>query len=63
MNEMQRYNIALLADNPAPFTQAAKTLFGNNYDTYILSANSLPHITLCQFETSDPKILKDIFNF
>lgn len=62
MNNIQRYNIAFLADNPMPFTQAAKALFGNIYDTYILSENSLPHITLCQFETQDPKILKDIFN-
>ncbi len=61
MNKVQRYNIAFLADDPSPFTKVAKTLFGSTYDTYILSENSLAHITLCQFETQEPEILKKIF--
>lgn len=59
--KIQRYNIAFLAEDPLPFRKVAKELFADVSVGYLLSDSSLAHITICQFETDDPKIPEEIF--
>lgn len=56
-----RYNIAFLAVNPQPFCEIAQALFSDVSDTYLLSDNSHPHVTVCQFETEDPSLPSELF--
>jgi 2'-5' RNA ligase len=48
-----RYIIALLAVNLQLFTDEAQKQFASISQDYILSQNSLPHITLAQFDVDD----------
>jgi len=50
-----RYNIALVPARPTfykLYTQNAQRNFGNRYSQYLLGKDSIPHITLCQFDDS-----------
>lgn len=50
---MQRYNIALLLTDQAiesKITRISREYFLGAQDKYILGADGLPHITLCQFK-------------
>ena len=48
-----RYIIALLPTNQNLFIEEAQKQFGTNYESYLLSQNSLPHITLGSFDLED----------
>jgi len=48
-----RYNIALIPKSAAhytPYSRAAQDNFGSHYRRYLLGRDSIPHITLCQFD-------------
>ncbi len=57
-----RYIIALLAQEPEPFIQEAQRQFSPIAQGYLLSNNSLPHITLAQFNVDDVYKLGKIWN-
>jgi 2'-5' RNA ligase len=57
-----RYNIALLAEVPDPFIQEAQKHYSAHSDGYLLSDNSLPHITLAQFYVHNTDIVLEIWN-
>lgn len=61
MDKLMRYNVALLAEDPLPFRKVANELFGDISNGYLLSDNSLAHITICQFEADDANISEKIF--
>lgn len=61
MDKLIQYNIALLAENPLPFQKVANDLFLDVSDGYLLSDNSLTHITICQFVTDNQTIPEKIF--
>ncbi len=48
----QKYNIVLIPslETHQKFIQFAKECFGKIYNGYLLGENSIPHISLCQFE-------------
>lgn len=53
-----RYNIALIATNPEKYINYAQKEFSDFAKGYLLSKNSLPHITVAQFkEINRAKIL------
>ncbi len=56
-----RYNIALYALNPCSYCNVANELFSDISHGYILSENSHPHITLCQFKSEDLKAIASIW--
>ncbi len=64
-----RYNIALYALDPESYCNVANELFSDMSQGYILSENSHPHITLCQFKSDDLNVIEaiweqvKIFNF
>jgi hypothetical protein len=61
-----RYNIALLPVDPAFVVlveRFAQDRYGAVADGYLLGNGSLPHVTLCQFDTPDAKNLETIFAF
>jgi 2'-5' RNA ligase len=48
-----KYNIALIPARPTfykSYTQSAQRNFANRYSQYLLGKDSIPHITLCQFD-------------
>jgi hypothetical protein len=48
-----RYNIALVPAKPnfyKLYAQSAQRNFANRYSQYLLGKDSIPHITLCQFD-------------
>ncbi|MEY3182514.1 MAG: hypothetical protein RLZ35_499 [Pseudomonadota bacterium] len=48
-----KYNIALIPSRPTfykPYVQSAQRNFANRYSQYLLGKDSIPHITLCQFD-------------
>ena len=45
----------------AIYIQAAQQLFLSIHESYLLSENSLPHITVCQFESNHDKDTKIIW--
>ncbi len=57
-----RYVIALLAMFPNLFIQEAQRQFSTVSQGYLLSNNSLPHITLAQFYLDDEDRLIDIWH-
>lgn len=57
-----RYIIALLAQYPNFFIQEAQKEFAGKHETYLLSENSLPHITLAQFNLENPELLSKIWD-
>lgn len=51
-----KYNVALIPARPAfykLYIQSAQRNFGNRYSQYLLGRDSIPHITLCQFDDAN----------
>ncbi|MCB9982947.1 MAG: 2'-5' RNA ligase family protein [Rhodospirillales bacterium] len=62
---LQRYNIALLPTDTALQTniiRISRQYFLDLQDEYILGPEGLPHITLCQFKTTDPENARAAYN-
>lgn len=58
-----RYLLALVPvrQERGPFIEVAQSLFGSMTDGYLLNeTNSLPHVTLCAFETQDGEKIKAV---
>ena len=62
---MNRYNIALIPNKPGDevFTRFSRNNFNDISSGYILSENSLPHITVFQFEYQSINISNIVDNF
>jgi hypothetical protein len=67
---MSNYNIALIPENKTPFIDFAQSNFANllaidkkkdqlfktPHVSYLLGKNSIPHISLCQFQCEKNKL-------
>ena len=56
-----RYNIALLATEPKMSTNYAQTQFAEDAQGYLLSEDSLPHITVAQCKVEDENLIRSIW--
>lgn len=62
---MQRYNIALVpADKNLSqrIVDLSQSFFGHIHDHYILGAEGIPHVTLCQFYAASDEDARAAFN-